>query len=33
MTRTFEIYFDDLKPEAKERLLEEFGTTEEQENW
>ena len=33
MTRTFEIYFDDLTPEAKERLLEEFETTEDQENW
>ena len=33
MTKTVEIYFDDLTPEAKERLLEEFETTEDQENW
>ena len=33
MTRTFEIYFDDLTPEAKERLQEGFETTEDQENW
>ena len=33
MTKTVEIYFDDLRPEAKERLLEEFGTTEDQEKW
>ena len=33
MTRTFEIYFDDLTPEAKERLLEGFETTKDQENW
>jgi hypothetical protein len=28
-----EIYFRDLTPEAQERLLEEFQTTEEDENW
>jgi len=33
MTRTVEIYFEDLKSEAKERLLQEFETTKEQENW
>ena len=33
MNRTVEIYFDDLTPEAKERLLEEFETSEDQENW
>jgi hypothetical protein len=30
---TVEIYFKDLNPEAQERLLEEFQTTEEDENW
>jgi len=29
----FEIMFDDLTEEAKGRLLEEFETTEENENW
>ena len=33
MNKTFEIYFDDLTPEAKERLLKEFETTVDQENW
>jgi hypothetical protein len=33
MTRTFEIYFDDLTPEAKESLVEEFETTKDLENW
>ena len=33
MTRTVEIYYDDLTLEAKEQLLEEFETTEDQENW
>lgn len=31
--RSFEIYFDDLTEEAKKRLLEEFETTPEDENW
>lgn len=31
--RSFEIYFDDLTKEAKNRLLEEFETTPEDENW
>lgn len=33
MTNTFEIYFGDLTPEAQAKLLEEFNTTEENENW
>ena len=33
MTKTFEIFFDDLTPQAKKRLLEEFETTVDQENW
>jgi hypothetical protein len=33
MIYTFEIFLNDLTPEAKERLLEEFKTTEDQENW
>jgi hypothetical protein len=33
MTKSVEIYFEDLTPEAKERLLEELETTEDQENW
>ena len=33
MTNTFEIYFADLTPEAQTKLLEEFNTTEENENW
>ena len=31
--KTFEIYFDDLTEEAKQRLMESFGTTPEEENW
>ena len=30
---TVEIYFKDLTPEAQERLLEAFKTTEQDENW
>ena len=33
MTKTVEIYFDDLTPEAKEHLLKAFETSEDQENW
>ena len=33
MTKTVEIYFRDLTPEAQEHLLKEFRTTEEEENW
>jgi len=33
MSNTFEIYFRDLTPEAQAKLLEEFNTTEENENW
>ena len=33
MTETFEIYFEDLTPEAKENLLEKFQTSESDENW
>ena len=33
MTRTVEIYFRDLTPEAQENLLKEFKTSEEDENW
>jgi len=33
MADTFEIYFRDLTPEAQANLLEEFNTTEENENW
>ena len=33
MTRTIEIYFDDLKPEAQERLLTTWDTKKEDENW
>jgi hypothetical protein len=33
MTRTVEIYFEDLTSEAKDKVLEEFETTEDQENW
>jgi hypothetical protein len=29
----FEIYFNDLVPEAQDRLLEAFTTTPEDENW
>lgn len=31
--RSFEIYFKDLNEDAQKNLLEEFGTTEEDENW
>jgi hypothetical protein len=31
--KTFEIYFKDLTEEAQKRLLEEFETSEEEENW
>ena len=31
--KRFEIYFDDLKEDAQERLLEKFGTTSGEENW
>jgi hypothetical protein len=30
---TFEIYFNDLNPEAQHNLLASFHTTEEEENW
>jgi hypothetical protein len=33
MTKTVEIYFDDLKPEAQEHLLTAWKTKEENENW
>jgi hypothetical protein len=33
MTKTVEIYFRDLTSEAQNRLLKEFETTEEEENW
>ena len=33
MTKTFEIYFYDLNQEAQDELLEEFETTESDENW
>jgi len=33
MTKTVEIYFDDLTPEAQSNLLEKFQTTEKNENW
>ena len=33
MTKTVEIYFRDLTPDAQEHLLKEFGTSEEDENW
>ena len=33
MTKTFEIHFRDLTPEAQAHLLNEFKTTEEEENW
>ena len=33
MLKEVEIYFEDLKPEAQKRLLEEFQTTPEEENW
>lgn len=31
--KVFEIFFDDLIPETQDRLLEEFETSEEEENW
>jgi hypothetical protein len=33
MTKTVEIYFEDLAPEARERLLRTFETTLDCENW
>ena len=33
MQKTFEIYFGDLNEASQEALCEEFGTTEEDENW
>jgi hypothetical protein len=33
MTKTVEIYFDDLKPEAQEDLLMTWDTRKEYENW
>ena len=33
MTKTVEIYFRDLTPDAQEHLLKEFRTSEEDENW
>ena len=33
MTKTVEIYFRDLNPKAQSRLLKEFETTAEEENW
>ena len=33
MTKTVEIYFDDLKPEAQEYLLMTWNTSKEDENW
>jgi len=33
MKREFEIYYRDLNVTAKERLLQEFETSEEEENW
>ena len=33
MTKKVEIYFNDLIPEAQAHLLNEFETTEEDENW
>ena len=33
MTKKVEIYFNDLTPEAQAHLLNEFETTEEDENW
>jgi len=31
--KTVEIYFGDLTPEAQENLLQEFETSEKEENW
>jgi hypothetical protein len=33
MTKTVEIYFDDLKPEAQEYLLMTWETSKDDENW
>ena len=33
MTKTFEIYFADLTSDTQVALMEEFSTTEEDENW
>ena len=33
MTKTVEIYFRDLTPDAQDHLLKEFRTSEEDENW
>ena len=33
MGKKFEIYFRDLNPEAQDRLLKEFETMAEEENW
>ena len=33
MTRTVEIHFEDLTPEAQERLLRTFETDRDRENW
>ena len=33
MTKTMEIYFTDLTPDAQDNLLKEFKTREEDENW
>jgi hypothetical protein len=33
MTRTVEIYYDDLTPEAQKRLMTKFETAADQENW
>ena len=33
MTKTVEIYFEDLNPESQEHLLMAFETSEDQENW
>ncbi len=33
MTKTVEIYFDDLTPEAQKRLMSKFETAADQENW
>jgi len=33
MTKTVEIYFDDLKPTVQEYLLMTWGTTKDDENW
>ena len=33
MTKTVEIYFDDLKPEAQENLLMTWDTSKDDENW